>query len=65
MNGIGIPKAHLLATSLGTQIAVVMQTLAPGKWEWLSDISAYSCLEKISSLLLCGLLPERDVSLCL
>ncbi|KAF8527054.1 alpha/beta-hydrolase [Gautieria morchelliformis] len=45
MNGIGISKAHLLATGVGAQIAVVMQTLAP---------------ERISSLLLCGLLPERE-----
>lgn len=30
MSEIGIPKAHIFATSLGTQVAVVMQTLAPG-----------------------------------
>jgi len=42
---LNIPKAHLLAVSLGSQIAIEMQRLAP---------------ERIQSLSLCGLLPLRD-----
>lgn len=30
MSEIGIPKAHIIASSLGSQIAILMRTSAPG-----------------------------------
>lgn len=36
MSEIGISKAHIFGASLGSQVAVVMQTLAPGAQEMSS-----------------------------
>jgi pimeloyl-ACP methyl ester carboxylesterase len=49
MSVIGIPKAHIFASSLGSQIAVVMQSLAPGAQRLFS--SGFSELDVFLSLI--------------